>query len=186
MGLPRQGMTLITEFQGLIKRDFATGLDLSPTAAIPLLDGEFMGTRATAGFEAEVVRVGNANAAAAVVDTQCAPYPSWAVTTERGRYDTQAIGKVTVLFAGGYEADFRVWDLDDNAAFTVGTAIHAGNANPNLGDGNTPARGMLTTNGAVASDLIVGWCTRPASDAGNAGSIVRVYIPGSFAIREAA
>jgi len=175
-------MTLVTEFQGLVKRDFATGIDLSPTAAIPLLDGEFLAMSTTAATQGQLVRV--ANLAVGVADGDCCTFPTYAVSTERGRYDTQAIGKATVLFGGFYEADFRVWDLTDNGNIAVGDHMVVGNCNPDLGDAATPARSMLTTNGRAASDVVVGWCTRAPSNAGNAGSIIRVYV-GGFAIAHA-
>jgi hypothetical protein len=169
MPLVQRGMTLITEFQGLIKRDFSTAINLSPTVANPLLDGEILQVDATAGLEANLRRSATADAG----DNA----PGWAVSTERGRYDTQAIGKVTVLFAGAYEADFRVWDLDQFATIGVGTRLGYGLHTNNHGDGVESARSVLSDDTNAPNDVLLGWCTRPPSIAAQTpGSIIRVYM----------
>lgn len=85
---------LVTDLQGLIRRDFnlADKTLANPNSTNPLIDGEFVnldtayklvrGADGTLGF---------------------------AVFMERGRFDVQALGKTTVLFLGGYEADTRVF-----------------------------------------------------------------------------
>jgi hypothetical protein len=46
--------------------------------------------------------------------------PSWVSFVERGRSDTQAIGKLTVLFLGGYEAETLIYD---STSLVVGSPL---------------------------------------------------------------
>jgi hypothetical protein len=79
------------------RRDFpvADRAILNPNSANPLLDGEFMELHATT--PTRVIRAGGTKL-------------SWAVYAERGRSDTQAIGKVPLLYMGAYEADTLIMD----------------------------------------------------------------------------
>lgn len=89
---------LISELLPVQRRDFnlASSALLQPDNANPLIDGEFLELNAAY----QLARGVGAGAAL-----------SWPVFAERGRYDTQAIGKTVVLFGGFYEAETRVADL---------------------------------------------------------------------------
>lgn len=79
---------LITELQTLTRRDFPVadpGL-LQPLNANPLVDGEWLELNGNY----QLVRGADAGGSMLV-------FP---LHTERGRYDTQAIGKANVLFLG--------------------------------------------------------------------------------------
>jgi hypothetical protein len=68
---------------------------LNPNGANPLLDGEFM--EHDAANSKKVIRAAGLKL-------------SFAVFAERGRSDTQAIGKVPLLYMGAYEADTLIMD----------------------------------------------------------------------------
>lgn len=89
---------LITELQTLTRRDFQLGNEaiLNPLDANPLLDGEWLELDANY----KLIR-GTGEGLSANV------FP---VHTERGRYDTQAIGKTNVLMLGMYEAKTKIYD----------------------------------------------------------------------------
>ena len=93
----RPNLELISEVLPVQRRDFslAVGDLLNPLNANPLMDGEFLGLDASY----QLTRGSGAQSSL-----------TWACFMERGRYDTQAIGKTTVLFGGFYEAETRVAD----------------------------------------------------------------------------
>lgn len=174
MALPKVGMTLITPYQDLITRDFSVLESLDPNAAAPMKDGEWLSLSATEGT---LCRPGHADAKPATVnDTNPAVGPIWPVFTERGRYDTQAVGKVTVLFGGAFEADFKMWALEDNGNITIGRQMTVINDNSANLDGQ--ARGLLAHTGVAANAITAGWVMKAPSNAGNSGSVIRVYCPG--------
>lgn len=91
---------LITELQVLIRRDFPV-LDpalLKPLDSSALVDGEWL--ELDGSYK---LKRGSGYGILAV-------YP---VHTERGRMDTQAIGKTNVLFLGQFEAETAVVDNTD-------------------------------------------------------------------------
>lgn len=96
-------LTLVTEVLPINRRDFYVSNPLlqNPNNANPLLDGEWLqldtNYKLTRGADGS--------------GTHEAIVPSWQLFSERGRYDTQAIGKSTVLFIGGYEAECKICDL---------------------------------------------------------------------------
>jgi hypothetical protein len=91
-------MTLITEVLPIQRRDFymANTALLNPNNANPILDGEWLQLDSSY----KLLRGSNTQAV-----------PAWQVWAERGRYDTQAIGKTDVLFIGGYEAETSICDV---------------------------------------------------------------------------
>lgn len=107
----RPNLELVSEVLPIQRRDFAVAVPdiLNPLNANPLLDGEFLELNASYQL---------ARGAGAI---QIAP--AWAVFAERGRYDTQAIGKTVVLFNGGYEAETRIADA---SGLSVGDPLMAG------------------------------------------------------------
>jgi hypothetical protein len=96
--MPGQNFDLVSELQACIRRDFplADSTLLNPLNTIPLVDGEWMELNSSY----QLAR-----------GTGESALPSWPVHTERGRYDTQAIGKANVLYMGMYEADTTVCDI---------------------------------------------------------------------------
>lgn len=133
---------LVTELQFLLRRDFVLADKTlgKPTNANPLMDGEYL--KLDTAYK--VVRAGNGEL-------------GFLVFMEKGRYDVQALGKTTVLFAGTYEGDTRVFTssglslggaLQISAAVTVDTLTKSGVAN-------------------YSSGLTVGYVTRlPANNGG--------------------
>jgi hypothetical protein len=127
------------------RRDFpvADRSILNPNGANPLLDGEFMEHDATT--PTKVIRAGGLKL-------------SFAVFAERGRSDTQAIGKVPLLYMGAYEADTLIMDA---------TALAHGD--PLMVDDVTIA--TLTKSGLKkhggGADLTVGYVLRLPSQNGN-------------------
>jgi hypothetical protein len=96
--MPAPNFNLVSEVLPVQRRDFALGVAglLDPNNANPLIDGEWL------ELDASYQAVRGTGAGAAL---------SWPVFAERGRYDTQAIGKTVLLFGGFYEAETRVADL---------------------------------------------------------------------------
>lgn len=144
MGAPN--FTLVTELQTLIRRDFyvADSTLLDPSLAGnpgPLLDGEWL----QLDNNYKLVR-GSGVGTAAV-------YP---LHTERGRYDTQSIGKVNVLMLGEFEAETTICDVTSVA---VGDALKVGDVT--IG-GVTGKRGLVRATSGVGAttEVIVGYCTK--------------------------
>lgn len=96
--MPGQNFDLVSELQACIRRDFPLfdTTILAPLNANPLVDGEWL--ELNSSYQLARGAGENAN-------------PAWPVHTERGRYDTQAVGKANVLFMGMYEADDTVVDI---------------------------------------------------------------------------
>lgn len=92
-----ENFRLHSPVERLERRDFpvADRSILNPNGANPLLDGEFMEHDATT--PTKVIRAAGVKM-------------SFAVFAERGRSDTQAIGKVPLLYMGSYEADTLIMD----------------------------------------------------------------------------
>jgi hypothetical protein len=134
---------LITELQTLTRRDFALADSalLAPVGSNPLVDGEFLEIDGSY----KLIR------GSAAEGTSMLVYP---VHTERGRYDTQAIGKVNVLMLGQYEAETYVIDptsLTLGAALTINTLGAPAGAFQNK-------RGLALKTGANV--VVVGYVSR--------------------------
>jgi hypothetical protein len=140
-----ENFRLVTPAEKLERRDFpvADRSILNPNGANPLLDGEFMELHAT--NPKTVIRAGGDKL-------------SWAVWAERGRSDTQSIGKVPLLYMGSYEADTLI--MDDTAL---------GHGDPLMVDDVTIA--TLTKSGLIkhggGTELVVGYVMRLPSQNGN-------------------
>ena len=133
---------LVTDVQDLIRRDFTVGDQtiINPFNVNPLLDGEWVALNSAY----QVVR-----AATGVL--------GFAVFAERGRFDVQAIGKTTVLFAKPYEADTRIFTA---AGLTLGGPLKIS---------STVSYNGNTNSGLIAYDtgIIIGYVTRlPANNGG--------------------
>lgn len=171
-------MELVTEVQPVPRRDFelsTRGL-IDPhnvgSAADPiyLLDGEFVGLDANY----MIARQGPANAGGGgqlvnpAAAGSVAIAPSYAWWLERGRYDAPAAEKGTVLFGGGYEADFSRNVLNATEVFNVGDPLYVNW----LSDGTDAnrRRGLTKTKNGGDAGLIHGYVTR-------------VFSSGLYAIR---
>lgn len=128
---------LITELQSIIRRDFpvASASLLEPLASNPLVDGEWLELNSSQ----QLVR-GTGEGSSLLV------FP---VHTERGRYDTQAIGKANVLFAGG------IWQASTKVVDTVGLSVGSLLTVQDVSFGGLTRRGLkLKSN--VAGKAVVG------------------------------
>ena len=126
------------------RRDFpvADRSILNPNGSNPLLDGEFMELDATT--PSKVIRAGGAKL-------------SWAVFAERGRSDTQAIGKVPLLYMGAYEADTLIMSA---AGLNHGDPLMVGDVTIST----LTKSGLLLYTGL---DLVVGYVLRLPAQNGN-------------------
>jgi hypothetical protein len=137
---------LITELQVCIRRDFPVAVEsiLSPLDSAALLEGEWLELDANYMLKRGAAAVG---AVAAV-------FP---VHTERGRYETQAIKKTNVIFAGQYEAETLV-HLADLTGYVAGDPLHVGDVSY---AGYATRRGLIkATVGTAIGTPIVGWVTK--------------------------
>lgn len=130
-------LELISEVQAIIRRDFyiADPALLNPIGANPLLDGEWL----SLDTNYKLVR-----------GTGTLTTRSFQVWTERGRYDTQAIQKVTVLFANSYEAETSIVNL---TGLAVGDWLMVGDVTV----GGLTKKGLIK---AAGTGLVVGSVTR--------------------------
>lgn len=141
---------LITELQTLTRRDFAMADPtlLKPLAALPLVEGEWL----ELDTNYKLAR-----------GTGTSP-ASFIVHTERGRYDTQAIGKTNVLLAGQWEGETT---MIEGAASTfvpgymVKLAVITSGANTNRVGIKICTAGVPVTN-----DVVVGVVTKSNTTTG--------------------
>jgi len=105
---------LVSEFQTIHRRPFELAVPalLNPNNANPLLDGEFL--ELTSAYK---MARGTGPSTGATV-------PSFAYAAERGRYETQAIGKGPFLYMGDYEADTLIMDA---TGITLGMKVVVAN-----------------------------------------------------------
>ena len=136
---------LITELQTCTRRDFplSTAALLNPLNANPVLDGEWLELDANL----YTLKRGSTTGTPAV-------FP---VHTERGRYDTQAIGKVNVIFLGMYEAETAIHNgaSDSLSGYVAGDSLCVNDVTV----GSLTRRGLVkdsTTDGRV----VVGYVTK--------------------------
>ena len=134
--------TLVTDVQATLRRDFPLNDKTlaNPNGTNPLIDGEF-------------VNINTSYKLIRGVDGSL----GFAVFAERGRFDVQALGKTTVLFANTYEADTRV--------FTSAGLTHLGRLQVSASvtvDGKTKS-GLAV----YASGEVIGYVTKLPSSNGN-------------------
>lgn len=136
-------LTLISEVLPVQRRDFSLTdpTILNPTATNPLVDGEWLSMNSSA----YTVGRGTGEEASA----------AWAVFSLRGQYDTQAIGKSTLLFSGGYEADTTIVN-------TSGLAVGNFLVVADVTIGGLTKRGLIKAAGS-GQHLVVGIVTRLTS-----------------------
>ena len=136
-------MELITELMPLLRRDFETALDLNPDTTEPVVDGEWLELNASY----TLIRGSGERLV-----------PCFPVFAERGRYDTQAIGKLPVIFGGMYEFDTDL--VNSGHGITLGAPVCVADV---TAAGGTK-KGLIVCAGGATSHFVVGWCTRlPAS-----------------------
>ena len=147
---------LISELISVQRRDFDMAVPdlLNPDNANPLLDGEWLGLNASY----QAVRGSGAQGA-----------KTWPVFAERGRYDTQAIGKTVLLWNGGFEAETAIVN---NSGLAVGDFLEVGDVTVD----SLTKQGLLEAAGA-GQHFIVGQVTRIQSN-----GRVRFWHNGGFQI----
>jgi hypothetical protein len=136
--------TLITELQVCIRRDFplTDPTILNPLNANPLVEGEWLELDSS-----YLLKRGSGEGLNAAV------FP---VHTERGRYDTQAIGKANVIFAGMYEAETLVHPADLSAGgYVIGAPLTV----QDVTVGGLTRRG-LALSGGTDERTVVGFITK--------------------------
>jgi len=144
---------LKTPFADLVVRSFemADPTLLNPNSANPVIMGEFLELDA------------NYKAARGTVSTSPNVFCFFA---EQGRYDTQAIGKVPLLFINNYEADTLVFDAAAGAGISaVGQPLMV----DDVTIGGIAGRRGLTALPAipVGDEHVVGYVTRLPASNGN-------------------
>lgn len=131
---------LKSELQTLIRRDFplADPTLLLPLGSNPLVDGEWL--------------VLDASYKLARGTGEGVSPLSYPVHTERGRSDTQAIGKANVLFLGMYEAETKIYDA-------TGLVLGGELTVQDVTIGGLVKRG-LKLGGAQAGRVVVGYVSK--------------------------
>jgi hypothetical protein len=147
-------LTLISEVLPVQRRDFYMNdaTLLNPNNANPLIDGEWLQLNSSYKIDR-----GTGNQAK----------PAWQVFAERGRYDTQAIGKTTLLFAGAYEAETTVCD-------TTGLAVGDGLIVADVTVGGLTRRGLKAVPVGAGTYQVFAWVTRLPG-----GGKVRYQVPAA-------
>lgn len=142
--MPSPNFELITELQTLTRRDFAVAdpTILKPLSTLPLIDGEWLEL--------------NGNYALAR-GTGTSP-ASFIVHTERGRYDTQAISKTNVLFAGQWEGETSVIE-GAIGTFVVGYMVKLAAVTAGANTGRVGIK-ICTAGVPVSGDVVVGVVTK--------------------------
>ena len=145
---------LVSEVLPVQRRDFyvLTPAQLNPNNANPLIDGEWLELDTT---EYKVKR-----------GTGEAAVPSWPLFAEKGRYDTQSIGKVPLLFLGGFEAETKVANLSGMAP---GNALVV----QDVTISSLTRRGLAKLGAGAGEHMIFGFVTRVFTDR------VRFWYPGT-------
>ena len=133
---------LVSPILGSQRRSFVygTAAELLPTNANPLVDGEWL--EINASYELDR---GTANPSTV---------PSFPVFSEQGRYETQAIGKISTIYLGTFEADTKVFTA---GSIAVGDPLTVNDVT----FGSLTRRGLIEHTG---SGIIIGYCTRAPSN----------------------
>lgn len=142
-------LTLVSEVLPIQRRDFylANPALLNPNNANPLLDGEWL--QLDANYKLARGADGSGTHEAIV--------PSWQLFAERGRYDTQAIGKAPILMSGPYEAECKICDL---TGATVGLPLVV----QDVTFQSLTRRGLKVLGAGTGEHLIFGFVTRVFTD----------------------
>ena len=133
-----QNLELVTESQAVLKRDFevdaGVAARLDPTNALSPLAGEFatLVTATTGTKAATKVTLGGltGNLQTSIAGSTFPQNESLVhqIFTEKGRFDVQAISKLTVLWSYPYEAETNVYDIGTAIAVGQPLAVAVGSA----------------------------------------------------------
>ena len=139
-------LEIVTDVQNIGRRDFTVAEKalVNPTNPACIIDGEFV----SLNQDYQLVR-------------SLAGVLGFAVWAEKGRFDVQAIGKLTVLMLGPYEADTRVFL--SGGSLTLGAPLSISNT-VDMHDGAGAVRSGLA--GTTASQLVIGYVTRMPTNNG--------------------
>lgn len=131
---------LVTELQTLNRRDFGAAVEtiLNPVSNQPLVEGEWLEL--------------DTNYKLARGSGEGLSMNTFVVHTERGRYDTQAIKKINVLFLGQYEAETQIVDV---TALALGDALTV----QDVTIGGIVRRAVKKA-GATAGRVVVGYVSK--------------------------
>jgi hypothetical protein len=142
---------LVSEFQVIQRRPFelADLTILNPNSANPILDGEFLRLNTSYKMYRDTVNP--------------SVIPSYCYFAERGRYETQAIGKGPFLYMGWYEADTKIMDA---TGLGIGSYLEVDDVS--IGGVNKRALKLQTTGYAV------GVVTRLPADNGGWLRFIRI------------
>lgn len=143
---------LISEFQTIHRRPFVpadTGA-LKPTDSRPFVDGEWLELDSSY----HMARGGDDNA----TTEDHATVPSFAIFAEQGRYETQAIQKLPMLYLNQYEAETLIFDASAGAGVTVvGQPLFVAD----IDIGGIVRRGLAANAGSPSgNEFVVGYVTR--------------------------
>lgn len=136
-------LNLLSDLVPVQKRDFymADPTLLNPNVTNPVLDGEWLELDSSY----KLVRGSSEQAK-----------PAWQLFAERGRYDTQAIGKAPVLFLGMYEAECSIVD-------TAGAAVGDALVVQDVTIGGLTKRGLKKLGVGGGEHMIFGYVTKVLS-----------------------
>lgn len=145
--MPAQKLQIKVGLENLVRRDFplASVALLNPFNANPIIDGEWL----VLNSDKKLAR-GSSEGTSALV------YP---VHTEKGRYDTQGVGKANVIYKGHYEAETSVVDL---TGLAVGDYLTVQDVTID----SLTRRGLKKKSGTSGGIVIVGICSKIMSAAG--------------------
>ena len=141
---------LITELQTLTRRDFTLedATILKPISVLPLVEGEWLELNASYQLKR---------------GTGTSP-ASFIVHTERGRYDTQAIGKTNVLFAGQWEGETTMIE-GVIGTFVPGYMVKLATITAGANTGRVGIK-ICTAGVPVSGDVVVGVVTKANATTG--------------------
>jgi len=143
---------LISEFQNIHRRSFemATPAILNPDNVRPLIEGEWLQLDTAYKMDRGGDNAGDM--------TDEATVPSFAYFAERGRYETQALGKGPILYMTMYEAETKVMD---STGLAIGDQLAVFDLD--LGGAGIIRRGLAEQ----SAGFVVGYVTRlPANNNG--------------------
>lgn len=150
-------LTLISEVLPVQRRDFYLNdaTLLNPNNANPVLDGEWL-----------ILNSSYKTLRGSSEETK----PAWQVFAERGRYDTQSIGKTPLLFIGGYEAETTICDPTTGTP-AVGDALVV----QDVTIGGLTKRGLAKIGGGGGEHVAFAYVTRVVN-----ATTLRYWRPGGM------
>ena len=147
MAMTNCNIEIKSGLDSVVIRDFDTDLDLSPNATYPVIQGEWL----KIGSDGKVARptgIANAVAKTAAIGGLVM------VWKQKGRSDTQAIGKVACIIGGTFEMD-----IAQTAIFTATTALDNTEDTGKI----APAAGTMVTIGLTTTAGRALLCRRTAN-----------------------